>query len=59
MKEYNHFFGADVSKKTVDITHAFNQQFTHRQFTNDDGMKELMSWLEEINPDFASTLFCI
>lgn len=60
MKQYNHFFGVDVSKKTVDITHAFNQQFTHRQFTNDDdGMKALMSWFEDINLDFACTLFCM
>lgn len=60
MKQYNHFFGVDVSKKTVDITHAFNQQFTHRQFTNDDdGMKALMGWFEDINLDFACTLFCM
>jgi transposase len=60
MKQYKHFFGVDVSKKTVDITHALEQEFTHRQFTNDDaGMKALMDWLKEINPDFANTLFCM
>ena len=32
MKEYSHFFGVDVSKKTVDITHAHNDHLTHRQF---------------------------
>ncbi len=60
MKQYKHFFGVDVSKKTVDITHALGQEFTHRQFTNDDtGMKALMDWLKEINPDFSNTLFCM
>jgi transposase len=60
MKQYNHFFGVDVSKKTVDITHVHNQQFTHRQFTNDDdGMKHLMEWLKELNLAFADTLFCM
>jgi len=60
MKQYNHFFGVDVSKKTVDITHGHNQQLTHRQFTNDDdGMEQLMKWLNEINPVFENTLFCM
>ena len=60
MKQYNHFFGVDVSKKTVDITHAHNQQFIHRQFTNDDdGMEQLMEWLNELNPDIENTLFCM
>lgn len=60
MKQYNHFFGVDVSKKTVDITHAHNQQFIHRQFTNDDdGMEQLMEWLNEIKPVFENTLFCM
>jgi transposase len=60
MKQYSHFFGVDVSKKTVDITHAHNQEFAHRQFTNnDDGMKDLLGWFEEINLDFESTLFCM
>ena len=35
MKQYHHVFGVDVSKKTVDITHVINQEFTHRQFSND------------------------
>lgn len=60
MKQYNHFFGVDVSKKTVDITHAHNQQFTHRQFTNDDdGMKQLLEWLKELNLAFEDILFCM
>lgn len=60
MKQYNHFFGVDVSKKTIDITHAHNQEVTHRQFTNnDDGMKELLGWFGEMNLDFEYTLFCM
>ena len=60
MKQYDHFFGVDVSKKTVDITHAHNQQFIHRQFTNDDdGMEQLMEWLNELNSDFEDSLFCM
>ena len=60
MKQYNHFFGVDVSKRTVDITHDHNQQLTHRQFTNDDdGMDQLMEWLNELNPAFENTLFCM
>jgi transposase len=47
MKHYNHFFGVDVSKKTIDITHADKQLFTHRQFCN------------EINLNFEETLFCM
>ena len=46
MKQYDHVFGVDISKKTVDITQVVNQQFTHRQFTNDDsGMEQLMEWV--------------
>lgn len=60
MKQYKHFFGVDVSKKTFDITYAHKQQFTHRQFSNDaEGMKLLMDWLKEINLIFADTLFCM
>ena len=60
MKQYNHFFGVDVSKKTIDITHAHNQEFVHRQFTNnDDGMKDLLEWFGEISLDFECTLFCM
>ena len=60
MKQYDHVFGVDVSKKTVDITHVTNQQFTHRQFTNDDaGMEQLMEWFKELTPEFDKTLFCM
>jgi len=60
MKQYDHVFGVDISKKTVDITHVVNQQFTHRQFTNDDsGMEQLMEWFKELSPAFDKTLFCM
>ncbi len=60
MKQYDHVFGVDVSKKTVDITYVINQQFTHRQFTNDDaGMEQLMKWLKELTLEFDKTLFCM
>jgi transposase len=60
MKQYDHVFGVDVSKKTVDITHVINQEFTHRQFSNDEtGMEQLMDWLKELELDFDTTLFCM
>jgi len=60
MKQYHHVFGVDVSKKTVDITHVINQEFTHRKFSNDEfGMKELIVWLKELHLDFDTTLFCM
>jgi transposase len=60
MKQYDHVFGVDVSKRTVDITHVINQQFTHRQFTNNEaGMEQLMQWLKELAPAFDKTLFCM
>ena len=60
MKQYDHVFGVDVSKKTVDITHVINQQFTHRQFTNDDvGMEQLTQWFKELTSEFDKTLFCM
>ena len=60
MKQYDHVFGVDVSKRTVDITHVINQQFTHRQFSNDEaGMEQLMEWLKELAIEFDQTLFCM
>ena len=60
MKQYDHVFGVDVSKRTVDITHVHNQQLAHRQFTNDDtGMEQLLEWLKELTPAFDKTLFCM
>ena len=58
MKQYSYFFGVDISKKTVDITLAHNETFTHRQFTNDEkGMKLLQLWLKELQPPSENTLF--
>jgi transposase len=60
MKAYIHFFGVDVSKKTVDITYLFEQQFSHEQFGNDaQGMENLMGWLKDLDIDFNQTLFCM
>jgi transposase len=60
MKQYEHFFGVDVSKKTVDITHVTNQQFTHRQFTNDtQGMEQLTCWFKQLTLEFNKVLFCM
>jgi transposase len=60
MKQYDHFFGVDVSKKTVDITLSHNDRFEHRQFKNDDeGMNQLMDWLKDLDLSFEKTLFCM
>ena len=60
MKQYYHFFGVDISKKTVDITYICGDQIIHRQFSNDpDGMEELMQWLRELNITLEQTLFCM
>lgn len=60
MKHYTDFFGVDVSKKTIDISHFQNELLTHHQFSNDaTGMKEVFKWLEELNVNFEHTLFCM
>src|SRR5687768_2056739 len=60
MKKYNHFFGVDVSKKTVDVTYVHRQESSHRQFANDEeGMKLLLKWLKECDLIFEETLFCM
>lgn len=60
MKKYNYFFGVDISKKTVDITCIINQEFIHRRFTNDEeGMKQLLQWLNELSIAFDQALFCM
>lgn len=60
MKEYKHFFGVDISKKTIDVTLSKDLQLTHRQFSNDSpGMDELMQWLKELDLNFDSFLFCM
>ena len=60
MKEYTHFFGVDISKKTVDVALFKPTELIHRQFRNDsEGMDELMKWLEELSLDFSKVLFCM
>ena len=60
MKQYNHFFGVDVSKKTIDVTLSKNAELIHRQFSNDaKGMDELMQWFSELQIGFEDTLFCM
>jgi transposase len=60
MKQYRHFFGVDISKKTIDVTLAKELEPTHRQFSNDtQGMNELMKWLTELNLSYENTLFCM
>lgn len=60
MKQYHHFFGVDISKKTVDITFISEQENVHKQFTNNaEGMGFLLEWMEELNLDFSRTLFCM
>lgn len=60
MKKYKHFFGVDISKKTIDVTLSNDDQLSHRQFSNDStGMNELMKWLGELNIDFDHVLFCM
>lgn len=60
MKQYTHFFGVDISKKTIDVTLLKELQLTHRHFSNDlQGMDELMQWFTELNLHYDSTLFCM
>lgn len=60
MKQYNYFFGVDVSKKTVDITLFDQQQSMHRQFMNNTlGMEELQQWLAQLNQNKSEVLFCM
>ena len=60
MKQYTHFFGVDISKKTIDVTLVKGSELTHRQFSNDtQGMDELMQWLTELNLSYESALFCM
>ena len=60
MKQYTHFFGVDISKKTIDVTLANGLELTHRQFSNDtEGMDELMKWLTELGLSYESALFCM
>ena len=60
MKQYTHFFGVDISKKTIDVTLLKDMQVTHRQFSNDSaGINELMQWLSELDLNYDSALFCM
>ena len=60
MKQYTHFFGVDISKKTIDVTLLKDMQVMHRQFSNDSaGINELMQWLAELNLSYDSALFCM
>jgi len=60
MKQYTHFFGVDISKKTIDVTLLKDMQVTHRQFSNDSaGINELMQWLSELSLSYDSALFCM
>ena len=60
MKQYNYFFGIDISKKTVDISLLHLQTMTHKKFNNDSsGMTELMTWLKQLQIPFNQTLFCM
>lgn len=60
MKQYTHFFGVDISKKTLDISLLHSQQIVHKQFANDSlGMKALLQWLKELTIDFNEALFCM
>jgi len=60
MKQYNYFFGVDISKRTVDISLLHLQSITHKQFDNNrSGMQELCQWLKELQIQFDETLFCM
>lgn len=58
MKQYQYFFGVDISKKTVDVSLLHGQSITHQQFANDStGMKELSQWLKGLGISKEETLF--
>ncbi len=60
MKQYNYFFGVDVSKKTVDITLFDQRQSIHQQFMNNmPGMEELQQWLAQLSQNKSEVLFCM
>jgi transposase len=60
MKDYVHFYGVDVSKKTVDIVYTDKQVTIHQKFNNDvSGMDQLLQWLTENNASASNTLFCM
>lgn len=60
MKEYKHFYGVDVSKKTVDIAYTDKLVTVHKKFSNDiDGMDQLMAWIKSLHPTSEDALFCM
>jgi transposase len=60
MKEYKHFYGVDVSKRTVDIVYTDMQLSVHHKFINDaSGMKQLSDWLMQNQSSSEDTLFCM
>src|SRR6478752_1442334 len=60
MKKYTHFYGVDVSKKTVDIVYTNQQESIHQRFNNDvSGMDQLLQWLEQNKTTTEDTLFCM
>lgn len=60
MKEYKHFYGVDVSKKTVDIVYTDKDITVHQKFNNDPaGMDQLMDWLKRNSASSENTLFCM
>lgn len=60
MKEYVHFYGVDVSKKTVDIVYTNKHESIHQRFNNDvSGMNQLLLWLLKNNTTADNTLFCM
>ena len=60
MKEYRHFYGVDVSKKTVDIVYTDKQKTVHQKFTNDPAsMDQLTEWLVQNQASTDDTLFCM
>jgi transposase len=60
MKQYQYFFGVDISKKTIDVTLLKDSVPTHQQFLNDQsGMQALMQWLQDLEINFQQALFCM
>jgi len=60
MIEYKHFYGVDISKKTVDLVYTDKQITVHQKFTNNpSGMDQLMGWLRQNNTSSEHTLFCL
>ena len=60
MKNYEYYFGVDVSKKTVDITLVKASTQEHRKFDNNEsGMQDLTQWFKDLNLNTSTTLFCM